>query len=110
MNVKALGIFIGELRVGTLFKYVGDDSPILRFVVDNAYAQMANPPMNVVAKSDTGGPAFTGERPGSPVVPRTPPTACAIKSIPASSARGPDSPNPVIEQKTIWSLISRNAS
>lgn len=45
MNVRALGVFIGELRAGTLFKYGENDNPILRFVVDDAYAQMANPPI-----------------------------------------------------------------
>lgn len=45
MNVKALGIFLGELHVGTLFRYGDEAQPILRFVVDEAYARAAQAPV-----------------------------------------------------------------
>jgi len=43
MEIKALYIYLGKERVGTLFKY-GSDNPIIRFVADQAYADRRNPP------------------------------------------------------------------
>lgn len=45
MNVKALGIFLGEIRVGTLFQYGEADQTILRFVADDAYALVRDAPV-----------------------------------------------------------------
>ncbi|MBU9200348.1 type II toxin-antitoxin system HipA family toxin [Burkholderia multivorans] len=47
MNVKALGIFIGKTqRVGVLFQYaLGDTQVVNRFVADDAFANLVNPPV-----------------------------------------------------------------
>jgi len=52
MNIKALGIFIGKQRVGVLFQYAltgeqsREDAPVIsRFVADEDFVNMANPPM-----------------------------------------------------------------
>ncbi len=44
MNIKALGIYLGELRAGVLFKYGEDDNPIQRFVADEHFARLLVPP------------------------------------------------------------------
>lgn len=43
MLFRALAIYIGQLRVGTLFKY-GVDDPIIRFVADEDYVDLVDPP------------------------------------------------------------------
>lgn len=43
MLFRALAIYIGKQRVGTLFKY-GTDDPILRFVAHEDYVDLRNPP------------------------------------------------------------------
>lgn len=52
MNIKALGIFIGKQRVGVLFQYAltgeqgREDAPVIsRFVADEDFVNMADPPM-----------------------------------------------------------------
>ena len=46
MNINALYIWIGELRVGTLFRYGDKDAqPVLRFVADEDYAAAAQAPV-----------------------------------------------------------------
>lgn len=47
MNVKALGVFIGNAqRVGVLFQYVLSDTHVVnRFVADDAFASLLNPPV-----------------------------------------------------------------
>jgi len=45
MNIKALAISLGTQRVGTLFQYGEADQTILRFVADDAYAQMHHAPV-----------------------------------------------------------------
>lgn len=45
MNVKALAIFLGDLRVGILFQYGGEaEAPVIRFVADDAFAYLQDPP------------------------------------------------------------------
>ena len=43
MLFRALAIYIGTLRVGTLFKY-GTDDPIIRFVASDDYIDLPDPP------------------------------------------------------------------
>lgn len=46
MNVKALAIYLGELRVGVLFQYAAAASHVVtRFVADDAFASMPDQPM-----------------------------------------------------------------
>ncbi|GAB3629903.1 phosphatidylinositol kinase [Pandoraea terrae] len=46
MNVKALGIFLGTLRVGVLFQYQMPGAPVVnRFVADDAFASLRNAPV-----------------------------------------------------------------
>ncbi|SDV46731.1 type II toxin-antitoxin system HipA family toxin [Chitinasiproducens palmae] len=45
MNVKALGIYLGDARLGTLFRYGDDVQPILRFVADDGYARADETPV-----------------------------------------------------------------
>lgn len=45
MNIKALGIFIGDLRIGVLFQYALDGAQIInRFVADDAFARQSSAP------------------------------------------------------------------
>jgi serine/threonine-protein kinase HipA len=46
MNVKALGVFVGDQRVGVLFQYALDGVQVInRFVADEAFAALANAPI-----------------------------------------------------------------
>ncbi len=46
MNVKALGIFLGDLRIGVLFQYAAAQSHVItRFVADDAFAALPDQAM-----------------------------------------------------------------
>ena len=46
MKIRALAISIGDLAVGTLFQYGDfDNAPITRFVADDDFIRMQDPPL-----------------------------------------------------------------
>ncbi len=70
MNVKALEILVGALRIGVLFQYAQEGAPVInRFVADPAFIEVEDPPVLSLSYQadeqalfwrDIGGPQFNG--------------------------------------------------